>query len=81
MRRVFVIGLDGATLDLIGPWAAQGELPTFSRLMREGVFGPLRSTEESQGCLPYLKRVNLEFIRQMEMRNFGRAIYKLRFLI
>lgn len=42
-RKVFVIGLDGATLDLIGPWAAQGELPTLSRLMREGVSGELRS--------------------------------------
>jgi predicted AlkP superfamily phosphohydrolase/phosphomutase len=43
-KRVFVIGLDGATLDLIGPWIAQGELPAFAQLMREGVSGPLRST-------------------------------------
>ncbi len=42
-RKVFVIGLDGATLDLIGPWAAGGELPTLSRLMREGVNGELHS--------------------------------------
>lgn len=40
-RRVMVIGLDGATFDLIRPWAAQGLLPTFSRLMNEGAYGPL----------------------------------------
>ncbi|MCP4361667.1 MAG: hypothetical protein GY796_26955 [Chloroflexi bacterium] len=40
-RRVMVIGLDGATFDLIRPWAEQGLLPTFSRLMEEGAYGPL----------------------------------------
>jgi predicted AlkP superfamily phosphohydrolase/phosphomutase len=38
------IGLDGATLDLIEPWAQAGELPTFRRLMAEGAYGRLRST-------------------------------------
>lgn len=44
MAHVFVIGLDGATLDLIAPWARAGLLPTFARLMKEGSYGPLRST-------------------------------------
>lgn len=35
-EKVFVIGLDGATLDLILPWAKEGKLPTLSRLMDEG---------------------------------------------
>ena len=39
--KVFVVGLDGATLDLIAPWAAQGELPTLARIMREGAYGDL----------------------------------------
>jgi predicted AlkP superfamily phosphohydrolase/phosphomutase len=43
-RRVFAVGLDGATLDLIRPWAEEGKLPTFARLLREGSSGPLRST-------------------------------------
>ncbi|MBL7183683.1 MAG: alkaline phosphatase family protein [Anaerolineae bacterium] len=43
-RRVLIIGLDGATFDLIEPWAAAGYLPTLQRLMREGAWGPLRST-------------------------------------
>lgn len=43
-RRVLVIGLDGATFDLIKPWAAAGELPTLDRLLHEGAHGPLLST-------------------------------------
>lgn len=42
--KVLVIGLDGATFDLIGPWAAAGHLPTLARLMEGGVYGPLQST-------------------------------------
>lgn len=38
-----VIGLDGATLDLIGPWAEAGYLPTMRRLMARGAWGPLRT--------------------------------------
>jgi predicted AlkP superfamily phosphohydrolase/phosphomutase len=40
-RRVLVIGLDGATLDLARPWAEAGFLPTFRRLLREGAWGEL----------------------------------------
>jgi predicted AlkP superfamily phosphohydrolase/phosphomutase len=43
-RRVAVIGLDGATFDLVQPWCEAGHLPTLSRLMLEGTWGPLRST-------------------------------------
>ncbi|MGD8793699.1 MAG: alkaline phosphatase family protein [Anaerolineae bacterium] len=42
--RVFVIGLDGATMDLIRPWAAEGHLPVLGRLMNNGVSGELEST-------------------------------------
>src|SRR5262249_25889092 len=44
MQRVFILGWDGATFDLIRPWVAQGKLPTIARLMERGVHGPLRST-------------------------------------
>lgn len=44
MRKVVVIGIDGATWDLIKPWAESGELPTFKKLMDEGVWGDLEST-------------------------------------
>ncbi len=42
--RVLVVGLDGATFDLIQPWADAGELPGLKRIMRGGVHGSLRST-------------------------------------
>ncbi|MFN8487044.1 MAG: alkaline phosphatase family protein [Caldilineaceae bacterium] len=42
--KVLVIGLDGATFDLIKPWAAEGALPTLQRLMQTGAHGSLRST-------------------------------------
>jgi predicted AlkP superfamily phosphohydrolase/phosphomutase len=40
-RKVFVIGLDGATLDLIEPWVREGKLPTFKRIMEQGSWGTL----------------------------------------
>jgi len=43
-ERLLIIGLDGATFDLIGPWAKAGKLPNLSRLMEAGAFQPLRST-------------------------------------
>lgn len=43
-EKMLVIGLDGATFDLIKPWAAEGALPTLQRLMENGAHGTLRST-------------------------------------
>ena len=42
--KVIVIGLDGATWDLIKPWADEGKLPTFKHLMGKGAWGDLEST-------------------------------------
>lgn len=42
--RVLVLALDGASPDLIGLWAQQGDLPNLRRLIQHGVSGPLRST-------------------------------------
>ena len=42
-HRLVVIGLDGATFDLIEPWVAAGDLPTLGQLMAEGSWGRLRS--------------------------------------
>ncbi|MBI5034116.1 MAG: alkaline phosphatase family protein [Chloroflexi bacterium] len=44
MNKVIVIGLDGATFDLIKPFIAQGKLPTFKKLMDSSAFSELRST-------------------------------------
>src|SRR5437868_13798462 len=42
--KTIIIGLDGATFDIIRPLAAACRLPVLSRLMREGTCAPLRST-------------------------------------
>lgn len=42
-KRILVIALAEATMDLIIPWAEAGLLPTFKSLMSEGISGPLRS--------------------------------------
>lgn len=43
-NRVLIIGLDGATFDLIKPWVAEGGLPNLSTLMNSGSYGELEST-------------------------------------
>lgn len=43
-RSFLILGIDGATFDVIKPLVAAGELPHLGRLMEEGVWGPLRST-------------------------------------
>jgi len=42
-RRVLLLGLDGATFDLMQPWAEQGLLPCFKELLDTGARGLLRS--------------------------------------
>jgi len=42
--RVMVIGLDGATFDLIEPWAEAGHLPNLAYLMQQGARARLQST-------------------------------------
>jgi predicted AlkP superfamily phosphohydrolase/phosphomutase len=39
-----VIGVDGATFDLVEPWVSQGKLPHFRHLMESGAWGRLQST-------------------------------------
>ncbi|MFN2136282.1 MAG: alkaline phosphatase family protein [Candidatus Promineifilaceae bacterium] len=42
--KTLVVGLDGATFDLIKPWAQSGYLPVLSKLLAEGTHGDLAST-------------------------------------
>lgn len=42
---VWLVGIDGATWDLILPMVERGELPTFRRLLEVGVHAPLLSEE------------------------------------
>jgi predicted AlkP superfamily phosphohydrolase/phosphomutase len=43
-KRLFVIGLDGATFDIITPLIKEGRLENISSLMEQGTWGELRST-------------------------------------
>jgi predicted AlkP superfamily phosphohydrolase/phosphomutase len=42
--KIVIVGLDGATFDLIKPWAAKGHLPVLKRIMHDGAYGSLSST-------------------------------------
>ncbi|MBU1940188.1 MAG: alkaline phosphatase family protein, partial [Candidatus Thermoplasmatota archaeon] len=44
MKRVILVGIDGATPQLLFKWIDEGVLPTFSRFRQQGSWGKLRST-------------------------------------
>ncbi len=64
---LFVVGIQGATLDAILPLARQGHLPFFASMMERGAYGRLRSlapnydgalwTTVATGKLPYVHGV------------------------
>ena len=43
MTRLAIVGIDGATYEIIRPMVAAGELPHIARLLREGASGDLHS--------------------------------------
>lgn len=43
-HKIVVLGIDGATFDIIKPLAKDGRLPNLKKLMEEGVHGVLNST-------------------------------------
>src|SRR5437763_4848836 len=45
--KVIFVGFDGADWRVARPMMARGELPTFSRIVREGTSGPLESIRDS----------------------------------
>jgi predicted AlkP superfamily phosphohydrolase/phosphomutase len=44
MSRLLVIGLDGATFDLITPWVRERKLPHLANLLTNSIHGELKST-------------------------------------
>lgn len=44
MERILIVGLDGATFDLIRPWADAGVLPNLAALIKRGFHAPMTST-------------------------------------
>ena len=43
MTKLAIIGIDGATYDIIHPMIAAGELPNIAKILRDGVSGALES--------------------------------------
>jgi len=43
-NKLVIIGIDGATFDIILPMVKNGELPTLGKLIENGVYGELNST-------------------------------------
>jgi predicted AlkP superfamily phosphohydrolase/phosphomutase len=54
MRKVYVIGFDGATWRFIRPLVERGEMPNFQRLMRDGASGELMSTVPFQSAAAWV---------------------------
>lgn len=50
MSKVLVIGLDGATFDLIDPWIKEGKLPALEECLKEGTRSILLSTPLSNSA-------------------------------
>jgi len=46
IARQLLIGLDAMEWNLVERWAAEGKLPTFQRLLNEGLHGELKTTSE-----------------------------------
>lgn len=53
MRKVFIIGLDGAPYKEMKEWIEAGELPFLSSLAKEGTFGKLKSTLPAYSMLAW----------------------------
>ena len=49
-RKLLVIGLDGATFNLILPWVREGKLPNIKKIMNDGIHTGLMSTKPPMTC-------------------------------
>lgn len=72
--RTLIIGLDGATFDLIDPLIEAGELPTLKRIMTEGVRGILETWPNSNSAAAWSSMVTGYNSGQHGIYHFGEAI-------
>ncbi len=64
--KVFSIGLDGGTFDLMDPWIKEGHLPNIRRLIQRGTRASLRSV-----VLPFTPQAWGSFMTGMNPGNHG----------
>lgn len=73
-QRTIIIGLDGATFDLIDPLAQAGELPTMKRIMTEGVRGILETWPNTNSAAAWSSMITGYNSGQHGVYHFGEAI-------
>jgi predicted AlkP superfamily phosphohydrolase/phosphomutase len=72
--RTIIIGLDGATFDLIDPLVEAGELPTLKRIMSEGVRGILETWPNTNSAAAWSSMITGYNSGQHGVFHFGEAI-------
>ena len=72
--RTLIIGLDGATFDLIDPLIESGELPTLKSIIAEGVRGDLQTWPNTNSAAAWSSMVTGYNSGQHGIFHFGEAI-------
>ncbi len=54
MKRIYVVGFDGASWRFVEPLVQRGEMPNFQRLMEQGSHGRLESTVPFQSAAAWV---------------------------
>ncbi|MEK6820740.1 MAG: alkaline phosphatase family protein [Nanoarchaeota archaeon] len=65
-NKLLIMGIDGASFDIIIPLIKKGKLPTYRKLMQEGIWGILKSTVPPVTCPAWPS-----FSTGLEARNHG----------
>lgn len=73
-QRTAIIGLDGATFDLIDPLVEAGELPALKRIMTEGVCGTLETWPNTNSAAAWSSMITGYNSGQHGVYHFGEAI-------
>jgi predicted AlkP superfamily phosphohydrolase/phosphomutase len=74
--RTLIIGLDGATFDIIQPLAQAGYLPTLARLMEQGAHGPLQAWPNTNSAAAWSSMVTGYNAGQHGIYHFGEALIR-----
>ncbi len=73
LPRTLIIGMDGATFDLIDPLVRAGHLPALARLMSEGVRGPLQAWPSMNSAAAWSSMITGYNPGQHGVYDFGNA--------
>ena len=71
--RTLIIGIDGATFDIVAPWIEAGFLPTLAKLMRDGTHGKLLAWPNMNSAAAWTSMVTGYNSGQHGVFDFGTA--------